>query len=386
MRIWIIILTLTIDSQTEAQQCRRLRKSDAVRPFCVLGATGAVGTRFILLLADHPLLELVAVGASDRSAGKKYRDAVRWKQSSPMPAKAADLTVRCCAPSEFSDCDIIFSGLDPDAAGEIEMAFLKANFAVFSNARNYRLDPVVPLVVPLVNAGHIEVIPALRKHYGLGKGMIVCNSNCAVVGLVIPAKALILKFGPIESVSMVTMQAVSGAGYPGVSSMDIFDNIVPYIPGEEGKISSEARKILGDLKSDLAGFSDHKPLQISVACNRVPVLDGHTVCASLRFVNRPSPTASQVRDALREYTSEVQKLGCPSAPKHAIHVLDDVDRPQPRLDRDTERGYACSVGRIREDDSGIFDIQFVALSHNTILGASGSSILNAESAILKGYV
>lgn len=160
--------------------------------------------------------------------------------------------------------------------------------------------------------------------------------------------------------------------------MDIFDNIVPYIPGEEGKISTEARKILGDLNSDLAGFSDQQPLQVSVACNRVPVLDGHTVCASLRFVNRPPPTASQVRDALREYKAEVQTLGCPSAPKAGIHVLEDVDRPQPRLDRDTEGGYACTVGRIREDDSGVFDIQFVALSHNTVLGASGSSILNVS--------
>lgn len=160
--------------------------------------------------------------------------------------------------------------------------------------------------------------------------------------------------------------------------MDILDNIVPYIPGEEGKISTEARKILGDLNSDLAGFNNQQSLQISVACNRVPVLDGHLVCVSLRFVNRPAPTASQVRDALREYTSEAQTLGCPSAPKHAIHILDEVNRPQPRLDRDTERGFACSVGRIREDESGVFDVQFVALSHNTILGASGSSILNVS--------
>lgn len=168
--------------------------------------------------------------------------------------------------------------------------------------------------------------------------------------------------------------------------MDIVDNIVPYIPGEEGKISSEARKILGDLNSDLAGFSDQKPLQISVACNRVPVLDGHMVCASLRFVNRPAPSASQVSDALREYTSEVQTLGCPSAPKRAIHVMDEVDRPQPRLDRDTEGGYVCSVGRIREDDSGIFDIQFVALTHNVVLGASGSSILNVSFIIPPGSI
>ena len=167
--------------------------------------------------------------------------------------------------------------------------------------------------------------------------------------------------------------------------MDIFDNIVPYIPGEEPKIPAEARKILGSMKTDLTGFID-QPLRISAACNRVPVLNGHTVCVSLRFVNRPAPTVSEVRDAMKEYTSETQALGCPSAPPHPIVVLDEVDRPQPRLDRDTAGGYACTVGRIREDESGIFDIQFVALSHNTILGAAGSSILNAESAILRGYI
>jgi len=167
--------------------------------------------------------------------------------------------------------------------------------------------------------------------------------------------------------------------------MDILDNVIPYIPGEEAKIPAEARKILGSLSTDLPGFID-QPLQISVACNRVPVLNGHTVCVSLRFVNRPPPTVSKVCDAMKEYSAEVQLLGCPSAPQHAIVVLDEADRPQPRLDIETERGYACSVGRIREDESGIFDIQFVALSHNTILGAAGASILNAESAILKGYI
>ena len=167
--------------------------------------------------------------------------------------------------------------------------------------------------------------------------------------------------------------------------MDILDNIIPYIPGEEAKIPAEACKILGSLKTDLTGFID-QPLRISVACNRVPVLNGHTVCVSLRFVKRPPPTVSEVRDAMKEYTSEVQVLGCPSASQHTIIVLDECDRPQPRLDRETERGYTCSVGRIREDESGIFDIQFVALSHNTVLGAAGASILNAESAILKGYI
>lgn len=167
--------------------------------------------------------------------------------------------------------------------------------------------------------------------------------------------------------------------------MDILDNIIPHIPGEEAKIPAEARKILGSLNTDQTGFIDQS-LRVSVACNRVPVLDGHTVCVSLRFVNRPPPSVSEVSDAMKGYTSDAQVLGCPSAPQQAITVLDGVDRPQPRLDRDTERGYACSVGRIREDESGIFDIQFVALSHNTVLGAAGSSILNAESAILKGYI
>ena len=184
----------------------------------VLGATGAVGTRFILLLAQHPLLELVAVGASENSAGKKYSDAVRWKQSTPMPAEAASLIVRRCVPTEYPDCDIIFSGLNADVAGDVEMAFLKANFAVFSNAKNFRLAPLVPLIVPVVNPGHIESIPTQRRHYQLDKGLLVCNSNCAVIGLAIPAAALIQKFGPIDQVSMVTLQAVSGAGYPGVSS------------------------------------------------------------------------------------------------------------------------------------------------------------------------
>jgi aspartate-semialdehyde dehydrogenase len=177
-----------------------------------------VGTQFILLLAQHPLLELVAVGASEKSVDKKYSDAVHWHHSTPIPAQVANLIVRRCVPTEYPDCDIIFSGLNSDVAGDVEMAFLKGNFAVFSNAKNFRLAPLVPLIVPVVNPGHIESIPTQRQHYKLDKGLLVCNSNCAVIGLVIPAAALIQKFGPIDQVSMVTMQAVSGAGYPGVSS------------------------------------------------------------------------------------------------------------------------------------------------------------------------
>lgn len=268
------------------------------------------------------------------------------------------------------------------------MAFLKANIPTFSNAKNYRRDPLVPLVVPTVNLPHLSLIPHQRKHHNLQQGFLVCNSNCAVIGVVIPFAALQQKFGAIETVSVVTLQAVSGAGYPGVSSMDIMDNVVPYIAGEEDKLETEAQKILGGINGDGTAFEEQKGLRISSTCTRVAVLDGHTACVSLRFASRPPPSAEAVKDALRSYVSEAQKLGCPSAPDPAIVVFDDdqPDRPQPRLDRDLGGGYAVSVGRVREDESGVFDIKFVALSHNTVIGAAGSSILNAEAAVLKGYV
>lgn len=266
------------------------------------------------------------------------------------------------------------------------MAFLKANIPVFSNAKNYRRDPIVPLVVPTVNLQHLSLIPHQRKHFNLDKGFLVCNSNCAVIGIVIPFAALQAKFGPINTVSVVTMQAVSGAGYPGVSVMDIMDNVVPFISGEEDKLETEAQKILGNINAEYTAFAEQKDLKISAACNRVPVLDGHTACVSLRFERRPPPSAEEVKVAMREYVSEAQALGCPSAPSRAIVVMEEADRPQPRLDRETDRGYAVSVGRVREDETGIFDIKFVALSHNTVIGAAGSSLLNAEAAVLKGLV
>ncbi|KAI6782489.1 uncharacterized protein J7T54_001346 [Emericellopsis cladophorae] len=351
----------------------------------VLGCTGSVGQRFILLLAKHPYLTLHAIGASSRSAGKKYRDAVKWKQASPIGA-IGDMVVRECKSSEFADCDVVFSGLDSDVAGEIEMEFVKANIPIFSNAKNYRRDPLVPLVVPTVNLSHLDLIPHQREHHKLQKGFLVCNSNCAVIGLVGPFAALQAKFGKIDKVSIVTMQAVSGAGYPGVSSMDMIDNVVPFISGEEDKLESESRKILGDLNADKKGFTEQSTLRVSAACNRVPVMDGHTACVSLSFESKPAPTAEQVRQALRDFKPEAVTLGCPSAPEPAITVFDEPDRPQPRLDRDLGNGYSVSVGRVREDEAGIFDIKFVALSHNTVIGAAGSSILNAEAAVLKGYL
>jgi len=214
----------------------------------------------------------------------------------------------------------------------------------------------------------------------------VCNSNCAVIGVVIPFAAIQAKFGPVDQASVVTMQAVSGAGYPGVSSMDILDNVVPYIAGEEDKLETEAQKILGALNADASGFQNQASLRISAACNRVAVLDGHVACVSLRFERRPPPSAEEVKQAMSEYVSTAQELGCPSAPENAIVVFEEEDRPQPRLDRDLQRGYTVSVGRVRKDETGIFDIKFVALSHNTVIGAAGSSILNAEAAVIKGWV
>ncbi|KAF7554028.1 hypothetical protein G7Z17_g3241 [Cylindrodendrum hubeiense] len=351
----------------------------------VLGCTGSVGQRFILLLADHPFLKLHAIGASSRSAGKKYKDAVRWKQAAPM-GSVSEMVVRECKAEEFKDCDVVFSGLDSDVAGEIELAFTKAEIPVFSNAKNYRRDPLVPLVVPTVNLSHLDLIPHQRAQRGMTKGFLVCNSNCAVIGLVIPFAALQAAFGPISTVSIVTMQAVSGAGYPGVSSMDIIDNVVPYIQGEEDKLETEARKILGRIDDSKTAFIEQEGLRVSASCNRVPVMDGHTACVSLKFERQPAPSAEQVKEALRNYQPEAQTLGCPSAPNPAIKVFDEPDRPQPRLDRDLSRGYTVSVGRVREDESGIFDLKFVALSHNTVIGAAGSSILNAEAAALKGYI
>ena len=282
-----------------------------------------------------------------------------------MSPALGSLIVRSCEPSEFTDCDLVFSGLDSDVATSIEMAFVKADIPVFSNAKNYRRDPLVPLVVPTVNLSHFDLIPHQRKEWGLKKGFLVCNSNCAVIGVVIPFAAIQAKFGPVEDVSVVTMQAVSGAGYPGVSSMDILDNVVPFISGEEDKLETEAQKILGTVTADGTAFKDQSGLRVSAACNRVAVLDGHVACVSLKFQHRPAPAAEEVKQAMRDYRSEAGMMGCPSAPKNAVLIMEEPDRPQPRLDRDRQEGYGVCVGRVRADESGIFDIKFVALSHNS---------------------
>ena len=239
---------------------------------------------------------------------------------------------------------------------------------MFSNAKNHRMDPKVPLIIPTVNINHLSIIAHQRSQNHPGYGFIVCNSNCAVVGVAVPIFALQEKFGPVSQASVVTMQAVSGAGYPGVSSMDIMDNVVPYIKGEEDKLENEAQKILGSIKqesSDSQICQHLDTLHISAACNRVAVLDGHVACVSLKFAKQPPPREEEVKDAMKQYLSSVQKLECPSAPANAITVFEEDDRPQPRLDRGLQGGYTVSVGRVRKDLSGVFDYKFVALSHNS---------------------
>lgn len=276
-----------------------------------------------------------------------------------------------------------------------ETAFRAAELCVFSNAKNFRRDPHVPLVVPLVNTSHLSMIPQQKSLHTppLKRGFIVTNANCSTTAVVVPLAALERAFGPVESCMITTMQAISGAGYPGLPSMDILDNVVPHISGEEEKIEWETLKILGgigtadeDDGSGLKAFDMHArhPLRISASCNRVPVLEGHTETVSVRFARRPPPSPQQVREALAAYTSDAYALGCPSAPRHTVFVHEEPDRPQPRLDRDFQAGAGVSVGRVRQ--CRVLDIKFVVMANNVAIGAATSSIINAEFAVLKGLI
>jgi aspartate-semialdehyde dehydrogenase len=357
----------------------------------VLGATGSVGQRFILLLSEHPDFELSVLGASSRSAGKRYEDAVTWKQTHLLPDTARDIVVSECTFDAFKDCDVVFSGLDAEYAGPIEKEFKEGGLAVVSNAKNYRRDEDVPLIVPIVNTDHLDIVETkLNKAREAGEkrpGFIVCISNCSTAGLVAPLKPLVEKFGPIDLLTTTTLQAISGAGFsPGVSGIDVLDNIVPYISGEEEKIEWETKKILGGLNDSKDGFKilADDEIKVSAQCNRVAVSDGHTECISLRFKTQDKPSVDEVKQCLREYVCDAYNLGCHSAPEQTIHVLEQPDRPQPRLDRDRDAGYGVSVGRIREDP--VLDFKMVVLSHNTIIGAAGAGILIAEILLKKGLI
>jgi len=337
-------------------------------PVGVLGATGAVGQRFIQLLADHPWFEVIEVAASDRSAGKPYRQACSWRLATPLPKRVGDLVVTTTdAPFKSK---LLFSGLDSSVAGEVESALAAKGHAVVSNSKNHRMDSDVPLLIPEINAAHLDAVAAQRKR--TGGGYIVTNPNCSVIGLAMAMAPLHRAFG-IEQVAVVTLQAISGAGYPGVASMDIADNVVPFIGGgEEEKIEAEPRKILGAFEG--GAFRD-AAIEITASVHRVAVTDGHTMAAFFRF-GKKKPSVEEAVRVLAEFRGEPQERKLPFAPVQPIHVLPEENRPQPRLDRDREHGMAVSVGRVRADK--VFDLKLEALVHNTIRGAAGVAILNGE--------
>ena len=342
----------------------------------ILGATGAVGQTFVRLLADHPLFEITALAASSRSAGKSYREATTWISGTPIPEAVADMTVRSV--DDDLDCDIVFSGLDASVAGEVEAMFARRGLPVISNARNYRLDPTVPLLIPEVNPDHLELIDRQTWTGDDGQssgGYIVTNPNCSTVGLATALKPLHDAFG-IEAVHVVTMQALSGAGYPGVSSLDILGNVVPHIGGEEEKMAVETRKLLGELAED--GVTDAE-ITVSAQCHRVPVLDGHMEAASIRF--RQPVSAEDVSRVLREWTPAIADLNLPMSPARVLEVRDELAFPQPRRHAGLGNGMTVSVGRIQPCRAMApegFGVKLVVLSHNTVRGAAGGAILNAE--------
>jgi aspartate-semialdehyde dehydrogenase len=340
----------------------------------ILGATGAVGQAFVRLLADHPWFELTAVAASERSAGKPYAQATRWVGDDPMPARVASMPVRACDPGAV-DADIVFSALDSSAAGEVELAFARAGRMVLSNAKNHRMEPDVPLVIPEVNPHHLDVIDAQRERRGW-TGAIVTNGNCASIPAAMALAPLHHEFG-IRRVFMATMQAVSGAGYPGVPSLDILGNVIPFINDEEPKIETEINKMLGHVS---AGAIRPAPFAVTAHANRVPVEHGHTICLSVEFER--SAGAADVTALLREWRGAEEARGLPTAPERPLVIRDEADRPQPRRDRMEGAGMALVVGRVRPDP--VFHVKMVLMAHNIIRGAAGASVLNAELMAARG--
>jgi aspartate-semialdehyde dehydrogenase len=330
----------------------------------VLGATGMVGQQFVSRLARHPWFRCTWLAASERSEGKPYKSVAPWKLSTPIPGGSAERIVNACVPGKGPK--VVFSGLDASVAGEIEGAFAAAGHIVISNARNFRMDPLVPLLIPEINADHLKLIAEQRQSKGW-TGAIVTNPNCSTIVLAM-ALAPLRSFN-IRAVIVSTMQAVSGAGYPGVPSLDILGNVVPFIGGEEDKMETETLKILGG-----DGGRTRYPAVVSAHTNRVPVIDGHTMTVSVAFEQKP--TIAAINDAMRNFAGKPQELWLPSAPQPPIVVTEEPNRPQPRLDADLGGGMAITVGRLRE--CPVMHAKFVALGHNTIRGAAGAAILNAE--------
>ena len=340
----------------------------------VLGATGAVGQMFIRLLASHPWFELAELAASERSAGRRYADAAHWIGSDDIPASVRDMMVLACDPAAVS-APLVFSALDASVAREVEAAFAQAGRLVLSNAKSFRMDDDVPLVIPEVNADHLALLDVQRARRGWS-GAIVTNANCSSIVAVMALAPLHRAFG-LTRLFVSTMQAVSGAGYPGVPSLDILGNIIPFIRDEEGKIQTEVLKMLGRLDGDHVAPAETR---ISAHANRVPVENGHTICMSLDFARVVTP--AEAIAAMREWAGDEACRGLPSAPERPLMVTDEPDRPQPRRDADRGGGMTVTVGRVRADP--LFSIRLVASGHNTVRGAAGASILNAELLVASG--
>ena len=353
----------------------------------VIGATGMVGQNYIRLLKNHPWFDLAYVAASPRSAGKPYAEAVagRWLMPDPIPERIRNLVVEDAnlVESAKGKCALIFSAveLDKDSVRKLEEDYAQSGIPVVSNNSAHRSTPDVPMIIPEVNPGHTELIRVQRKNRGWEKGLIAVKPNCSIQSYVTPLFALIQAGYAVKAVIVTTLQAVSGAGFPGPASLQMIDNIIPYIKGEEEKSELEPLRILGQLKE--GRIIPDNSIQISAHCNRVPVIDGHMACVSMKFTER-KPSLDEILKIWKAFASEPQKLKLPSAPDPAIIYREELDRPQTRMDRDAGAGMAVTVGRLRE--CGVFDYRFVGLSHNTIRGAAGGAILTAELLKAQGFI
>ncbi|MGV3709489.1 MAG: aspartate-semialdehyde dehydrogenase [Gemmatimonas sp.] len=344
-------------------------------PVAILAATGAVGQAFIRTLKDHPWFEIAEVAASERSLGKKYKDAAKWMEGE-LPAEVGELVLTACDPADVKS-PIIFSALDADVATVTEAAFARAGRVVFSNAKSYRMEPDVPLVIPEVNGAHLELLAHQRKTRGWS-GAIITNANCSTTVVAAALAPLHEKFG-VNKVFVATMQAISGAGYPGVPSLDILGNVVPYIGDEEPKIERELAKMLGKYENNAI---THAPMVVTAHTNRVAVENGHTAVMSVGFGRKP--TVEEAIETLRNWKGFAPSLGLPTSPEHVIYVHDGADQPQPRRHVMMGRGMTTSIGRVRE--CKMLDLRMVAMSHNVVRGAAGGSVLNAEVLVSTGFV
>lgn len=353
----------------------------------ILGATGMVGQNYMRLLADHPWFEVVYLAASPNSAGKKYRDAVagRWHMNEPIPEKMRDIVVEDASliSKAIGKCSLMFSAVEMEkqAILNLEAEYAGKGFAVVSNNSAHRATEDVPMLIPEINYSHLDIIPRQQQKRGWGKGLLVVKPNCSIQSYMLPIYALMHAGYQIDCMIVTTLQAVSGAGYPGPASIDLIDNIIPYISGEEEKSEVEPRKIFGKIVDDK--IVPDESIRISAHCNRVPVTDGHTACCSIRFAGN-KPEIAKIIEIWRNFTSLPQELKLPSAPVPPIVYLDEATRPQPQKDRNAGNGMTVTVGRLRK--CNVFDYRFVGLHHNTVRGAAGGSILGAELLVAKGWV